>query len=113
MGCSGNCSDPTTIRPYLDTSTHTPQRIELVGFSTGWLNRWDLDGAFLLPWAQEVPSSNLGAPTIYFFVFNELCLTLQSERPNLGPTWVQVQASPPFQLPDVVLRVSRANKSRA
>jgi hypothetical protein len=25
-----------------------------------------------LPWAQEVPSSNLGAPTTYFFVFNEL-----------------------------------------
>jgi hypothetical protein len=29
-----------------------------------------------LPWAQEVPSSNLGAPTTYFFVFNELFLIL-------------------------------------
>jgi hypothetical protein len=26
----------------------------------------------LLPWAQEVPSSNLGAPTTYSFIFNSL-----------------------------------------
>jgi hypothetical protein len=30
-----------------------------------------------LTWAQEVPSSNLGAPTIYTFIINELSLTLQ------------------------------------
>jgi hypothetical protein len=25
-----------------------------------------------LSWAQEVPSSNLGAPTTYFFIFNSI-----------------------------------------
>ena len=39
----------------------------------------------LLPWAQEVPSSNLGAPTTYFLIFNELFLTLLRWRLNLGP----------------------------
>jgi hypothetical protein len=66
-----------------------------------------------LPWAQEVPSSNLGAPTTYFFVFNELSLTFQRWRPNLGPIWVQIQVSPRFQLRDVALPESRANKFRA
>src|SRR5712691_6590338 len=44
----------------------------------------------LLPVTQEVAGSNLGAPTTYFFIINELSLTLQRWRPNLGPTWVQV-----------------------
>jgi len=52
-------------------------------------------------------------PTTYFFVFNTLFLILQRQKLNLGPTWVQVQASPCFRLREVVLPVSRANKSRA
>ena len=82
-------------------------------FSKLRLKRKDFQEILRLPWAQEVPSSNLGAPTTYFFVFNVLCLILQRQKPNLGPTWVQVRASQRFQLRDVVLPVSRANKSRA
>src|ERR1017187_6457836 len=67
----------------------------------------------LLPWAQEVWSSNLHAPTNYFFSFNELALMPQRRKPDLGPTWVQVQVSRHFPLHDAVLPVSRANKSRA
>ena len=37
------------------------------------LKRKDFQGIARLAWAQEVPSSNLGAPTTYFFVFNSLC----------------------------------------
>jgi hypothetical protein len=40
-------------------------------------------------WGREVPSSNLGAPTTYFFVFNELFPILQRWKPNLGSSfWV-------------------------
>src|SRR6266571_3090934 len=35
----------------------------------------------LLPVTQEVAGSNLGAPTTYFFIINELSLTLQRWRP--------------------------------
>jgi hypothetical protein len=33
--------------------------------------------------AQEVPSSNLGAPASYFFVFNELFLKLQPRKAQI------------------------------
>ena len=63
----------------------------------------------LLPWAQEAPGSNPGAPTIYLFICNEL-----SQIPGVrNRTWVQVRASPRFQSRDVVLRLSRASESRA
>jgi len=45
------------------------------------LKRKDFQEIARLAWAQEVPSSNLGAPTTYFFVFNGLSLTLQRWRP--------------------------------
>jgi hypothetical protein len=48
-----------------------------VGFFGLGLDRKGLGEAFRLPWAQEVPSSNLGAPTNYFFIFNELTPILQ------------------------------------
>ena len=38
-------------------------------FSKTRLKRKDFQEIVRLTWAQEVPSSNLGAPTIYFFVF--------------------------------------------
>src|SRR6266403_4199737 len=65
-------------------------------FSKLRLKRKDFQEILRLPWAQEVPSSNLGAPTTYFFIINELSLKLQRWRPNLGPAWVQIQASPRF-----------------
>src|SRR5690349_2464860 len=37
-------------------------------FSKLRLKRKDFQEILRLPWAQEVPSSNLGAPTTYFFV---------------------------------------------
>jgi hypothetical protein len=66
-----------------------------------------------LPWAQEVWSSNLHAPTTYFFVFNLLCLTWSASEPELGRFWVQIQAARRFPLRDVALPGSRANESRA
>jgi hypothetical protein len=41
-------------------------------FSKTRLKRKDFQEVGRLAWAQEVPSSNLGTPTTYFFVFNEL-----------------------------------------
>jgi hypothetical protein len=41
-------------------------------FSKLRLKRKDFQEILRLPWAQEVPSSNLGAPTTYYFIFNEL-----------------------------------------
>jgi len=54
-------------------------------FSKPRLKGKDFEEIARLPWAQEVPSSNLGAPTTYFFIINELSLTLQRWR----QTWVQ------------------------
>ena len=54
------------------------------------LKRKDFQEILRLPWAQEVPSSNLGAPTTYFFVFNELSQILQRQKPNLGPSIASV-----------------------
>ena len=61
-----------------------------------------------LAWAQGGPSSNLGAPTIYFFVFNAMFLMLAASE-----TWVQIQASPRLLLHHAALSESRANKFRA
>jgi hypothetical protein len=82
-------------------------------FSKLRLKRKDFQEVARLAWAQEVPSSNLGAPTTYFFVFNALFLILRRWKSNLGPTWVQVRVSQRFQLRDVVLRESRADKFHA
>ena len=38
-----------------------------------------------LPWAQEVWSSNLGAPTTYFFNFNSFFPSMLRGKHNLGP----------------------------
>ena len=46
-------------------------------FSKLRLKRKDFQEILRLTWAQEVPSSNLGAPTTYFFIFNELSQILQ------------------------------------
>src|SRR5260370_6236429 len=59
-------------------------------FSKLRLKRKDFQEILRLPWAQEVPSSNLGAPTTYFFVFNELSQILQRQKPNLGPSIASV-----------------------
>jgi len=59
-------------------------------FSKTRLKRKDFREIARLAWAQEVPSSNLGAPTTYFFIFNELSLTLRRLWPNLDPIGVQI-----------------------
>jgi hypothetical protein len=46
-----------------------------------------------LAWAQGDPSSNLGAPTIYFFVFNALFLMLQ--RQKLGSKYISTPSIAP------------------
>src|SRR5215472_5572911 len=65
MRCSGFCSDPRNKRSYLHTCSHNHERLIIIEFLGIGLKARDLNGAFLLPWAQEVPSSNLGAPTIH------------------------------------------------
>jgi hypothetical protein len=85
LACSGFCSDPTSIRPHPDTSTHTLKRLESLVFPGGGLNRRGLAWAFLLPWAQEVPSSNLGAPTIHCLFSSFYFVELPRQKPNLGP----------------------------
>jgi hypothetical protein len=62
--CSGFCSDPTSIWPQPDKSTHTPECAQNTGLLRDGLNREGLAGSFLLPRAQEAPGSNLGAPHI-------------------------------------------------
>ena len=66
-----------------------------------------------LAWAQEVPSSNLGAPTINSRFFNPLLLPLSAPEPEFGSIWLQIQASRRFLLRDAVLPGPHANKSRA
>src|SRR6266550_1233479 len=77
------------------------------------LKRKDFQEIVRLPWAQEVPSSNLGAPTTNSCVFNSLLLMPLAPEPELGSVWVQMQASRRFLLRDAVLPGSRANKFRA
>jgi hypothetical protein len=61
--CSGFCRDPRNRRSHLHTSSHNPKGGVIIEFFEDGLKERGLVGAFLLPWAQEVPSSNLGAPT--------------------------------------------------
>jgi len=70
--------------------------------------------AFLsLPWAQEVWSSNLHAPTTYFLVFNSILPVLSAPELELGSIWVQIQAARRFRPRDAVLPGPRASKPRA
>ncbi len=67
-------------------------------FSKTRLKRKDFQEIVRLPWAQEVPSSNLGAPTTNSCVFNSLLLMPLAPEPELGSVWVQMQASRRFLL---------------
>jgi hypothetical protein len=77
------------------------------------IEKKDFPEVIRLTWAQEVWSSNLHAPTIYFFIFNSLLLMPVAAEPDLGSIWVQIQASRRTLLRDAALPGSRANKSRA
>ena len=83
--CADFCAHPTDRWAHLRTASHMLRSRLSCFVSAGTLKTGRLFSVARLPWAQEVPSSNLGAPTTYFFVFNELSLTLQRWRPNLGP----------------------------
>ena len=71
------------------------------------LKRKDFQEILRLPWAQEVPSSNLGAPTNYSFIFGELFVS----RINLlarmtssarSPSWpLGLAVSAVAQTPDI------------
>ncbi len=65
--------------------------------------------AFLpLPWAQEAPGSNLGAPTTYSFIFSELFRILQRQK----RTWVQVQSGSRWRKSLVGLALSQRGSPR-
>jgi hypothetical protein len=51
------------------------------------IERKDFQEILRLPWAQEVWSSNLHAPTTYFFVFNSILLVLCASETQLGSIW--------------------------
>jgi hypothetical protein len=82
-------------------------------FSKLRLKRKDFQKVARLDWAREVWSSNLHAPTNYFFVFNSIWLTPTESEPELGSIWVQIQVSRRSLPRDAALPGSRANKSRA
>jgi hypothetical protein len=53
-------------------------------FSKTRLKRKDFQKIALLAWAQEVPSSNLGAPTTYFFILNSQLQRSSALETELG-----------------------------
>jgi hypothetical protein len=56
--------------PHLRYIVPLPNIILTRLFSKTSLRRKDFQGVARQGWAQEVPSSNLGAPTTYSFIFN-------------------------------------------
>ena|SRR5260370_41495063 len=77
-------------------------------FSAATLKTEDLFWMGLLPWAQEVPSSNLGAPSTYSFIFSELSRILQRQK----RTWVQVQSGSRWRKSLVGLALSQRGSPR-
>ena len=82
-------------------------------FSKTGLKRKDFREILRLPWAQEASGSNPDAPTIYFFVFNSLCLTLLASKAELGSIWVQIVVPRHFLPRGAALPEPRADKFRA
>jgi hypothetical protein len=79
-----NSGDFAHAEPHFRTPSYNQFFQPSLLFSKITVQRKDLRKITSLPWAQEVPSSDLGAPTTYFFVFNELFPILQRWKPNLG-----------------------------
>src|SRR5260370_2933173 len=77
-------------------------------FSAATLKTEDLFWMGLLPWAQEVPSSNLGAPSTYSFIFSELYRLLQRQK----RTWFQVQRGSRWRKSLVGLALSHVRSPR-
>ncbi len=80
--CANFCAHPTDRWAQLRTASHMLQTLLSCCFSAATLKTGGLFRIARLPWAQEVPSSNLGAPTTYSFIFNELFQILQRWKPD-------------------------------
>jgi hypothetical protein len=88
--CSGFCSDPADRRIQPATPRRTTEMALFTWFSELGLDRKVLGGAFLLPWAQEVPGSNPGAPTTNLLNYLRLFLRGISTAIQLGNIWEQL-----------------------
>ena len=113
LDCANFCAHPADRWAHVRTASHMLGSRLSCFVSAGTLKTGRLFLVVLLPWAQEARGSNPRAPTIYFFVFNLLCLTWSASEPELGSIWVQIQAARHFPQRDAALPGSRANKSRA
>jgi hypothetical protein len=67
-----NSGDSPHAEPHARTSCHNQILLLNPLLSEVRLKRKDFPEAVRLPWAQEVPSSNLGAPTIHSTVIHPI-----------------------------------------
>src|SRR5262245_28580771 len=61
--CTQFCAHPTDRFAQLYTASHMLWSLLSRCFSAATVKTWDLFWMGLLPWAQEAPGSNPGAPT--------------------------------------------------
>src|ERR1700682_5217677 len=91
LDCANFCAHPTDRWAHLRTASHMPRSRLSCFVSVGTLKAGGLFSVDRLPWAQEVPSSNLGAPTknisrVFFYLLkapftsNPICGILADRR---------------------------------